>query len=52
MATFKTYGKKEDKYVIAKGKFSDFQNYNELKQKIIAGSHNPQNKGIYIFQMN
>ena len=45
MATFKTYGKKEDKYVIAKGKFSDFQNYNELKQKIIAGSHNPQNKG-------
>jgi hypothetical protein len=38
MASFKIYGSKESNQVIAKGNFNDFQNYNDLKKKIIDGS--------------
>jgi hypothetical protein len=33
MASFKIYGSKDSKQVLAKGNFSEFQNYNDLKKK-------------------
>ena len=38
MASFKIYGSKDSKQVLAKGYFNEFENYNELKKKIIDGS--------------
>ena len=45
MSSFKIYGKPEEKFVILKGDVMNYQNYTDLKTKLITSSRNPQNKG-------